>query len=110
MDDETYVKRDFKQLPGQKYYVSSIRGNVPNRYKFVQQDKFAKKYLIWQCICSCGLKSRTFVTSSTLNADLYIKECLQKRLLPFIRSHRSSVKFWPDLASIHYAKKNFGMV
>jgi hypothetical protein len=103
-DDETYLKRDFRQLPGLKYYVSTIRGNVPSKYKFVCQDKYAKKYMIWQGICSCGLKSRSFVTSSNMDRHLYISECLQKRVLPFIRAHNSPVKFWPDLASCHYAK------
>ena len=103
-DDETYVKVDFQQLNGQKFYVSKIRGNVPKKFKYVLQDKFAKKYMIWQGICSCGMKSRSFVTSSTMNAQLYIKECLERRVLPLIRSHSTPVKFWPDLASCHYAK------
>lgn len=60
---------------------------------------------LWQAVCSCGLKSRAFVTSSTLNSDIYINECLQKRLLPLIRSHNSPCLFWPDLASCHYSKK-----
>jgi hypothetical protein len=34
----------------------------------------------------------------------YQKECLEKRVLPHIRSHQASVKFWPDLASCHYSK------
>lgn len=104
MDDETYVKCDFKQIPGKKFYVSTIRGNVPNKYKYVLQDKFAKKFLIWQGICSCGLKSKIFVTSSTMNKEVYMKECLQKRLLPMIQLHTHPVIFWPDLASCHYAK------
>lgn len=104
IDDETYVKMDFKQLPGQKYYCSMIRGNVPKKFKYVLQDKYAKKAMIWQGICSCGIKSRGFVTTSTINAKLYIDECLKKRLLPVIRSHKDPVKFWPDLASIHYAR------
>ena len=37
-------------------------------------------------------------------ADIYIKECLKKRLLPFIKSHNTSTFFWPNLASIHYSK------
>ena len=103
MDDETYVKCDYKQIPGHQYYVSTIRGNVPDKFKYVCQDKFAKKIMVWQAICSCGLKSKPFLTSSTMNADLYIKECLQKRILPMIQSHNVPVKFWPDLASCHYA-------
>jgi hypothetical protein len=66
-------------------------------------DKFAKKFMLWQGLCSCGLKTRVFVTSSNMNSNLYQKECLEKRVLPFIRQHRQPVKFWPDLASCHYS-------
>lgn len=36
---------------------------------------------------------------------VYIEQCLQKQLLPFLRDHTGPVLFWPDLASCHYAKK-----
>ena len=104
LDDETYVKIDQKQIPGQKFYISDKRLNVPSKFKYIKLDKFGKKLLIWQAICSCGRKSKSFVTSSTITANLYVKECLEKRLLPFIRSHGSPVIFWPDLASSHYAR------
>lgn len=105
MDDETYIKCDFNQLPGPKYYTAIVRGGVSSKYKYKSMDKFGKKLLLWQAICSCGLKSRAFVTSSTLNSDVYIKECLQARLLPFYRKHNVPCWFWPDLASCHYSKK-----
>lgn len=34
-----------------------------------------------------------------MNSQLYIEECLQKRILPMIQSHQAPVKFWPDFAS-----------
>lgn len=104
MDDETYVKMDSKQLPGQKFYSATARCNVPKQFKYVLQDKFPRKGMIWQAICSCGIKSRTFITSGTMNSQMYIDECLQKRVLPLIRKHKVPVKFWPDLASIHYSR------
>lgn len=105
LDDETYVKCDFKQLPGQNYYSAQKRGDCEEKYKFKKQDKYGKKYMIWQCICSCGLKSEAFVISGSLTADIYITECLEKRLLPFIRKHTIPIVFWPDLASSHYSRK-----
>jgi hypothetical protein len=45
--------------------------------------------MVWQAICSCGLRSPSFVTSSTMNSDVFVKECLQKRLLPLYRQHDS---------------------
>jgi transposase len=61
--------------------------------------------MVWQAICECGLKSTPYITTSTMNTDIYIKECLHKRILPMIRKHKKGTLFWPDLASCHYAKK-----
>lgn len=105
LDDETYVKLDFNQLPGTKFYMAKARGDVDEKYKFVKLEKFAKKHMIWQGICSCGLKTNSFITSSTMTSEVYMKECLQKRILPFIKKHKGPVKFWPDLASCHYSKR-----
>lgn len=66
-------------------------------------SKFAKKFLIWQAICSCGKRSDIFVTNSSINQEVYKKECLQKRLLPLLRQHTVQPLFWPDLATCHYA-------
>lgn len=104
MDDETYVLGDFSQLPGQDYYVADARGNVEDKYKTKKLTKFPKKFLVWQAICSCGKRSQSFVTSGSINSEIYIKECLQKRLLPFLKQHNVSTYFWPDLASCHYSK------
>ena len=41
---------------------------------------------------------------ANLNSNIYIKECMEKRLLPFVESHNQSVLFRPDLASCHYSK------
>lgn len=55
-------------------------------------------------MCTCGAKSPAFVTSATLTSNLYINECLQKRVLPMIQRHHCPVMFWPDLASCHYSR------
>lgn len=104
MDDETYVKADFNQLPGHQFYTAKKKGEVADKFKKKKVDKFAKKYLVWQAICKCGLKSSFFITSGTVDQNIYIKECLNKRLLPLIRQHKGPVLFWPDLATCHYGK------
>lgn len=104
MDDETYVFADFAQLPGQEFYVADSRGNVSEEFRTKKLSKFPKKFLVWQAICSCGNRSASFVTLGSINSDIYIKECLQKRLLPFLRQHNISTFFWPDLATCHYSK------
>ncbi len=77
MDDETYVKMKFHQLPGTIFYKSRIRGNMPNKYKRVLVDKFGKKIMIWQAICSRGRKTPTFVTKLTMTSDLYTTTVLK---------------------------------
>lgn len=105
IDDETYVKADFKSIPGNQYYSSR---NVPGLHeseKVIPVEKFSKKFLVWQAICQCGMRSSPFVTTGTVNTDIYISECLKKRLLPLIKKHTSSTLFWPDLASCHYSSR-----
>lgn len=103
MDDETYVLEDFKQLPGLGFYTAALKNGIDEQYRTKKKSKFPKKYLVWQAICTCGKKSQSFITTGTVNKEIYEKECLQKRLRPFLNSHNTAPLFWPDLASCHYA-------
>lgn len=105
LDDETYIKADFNQIPGQEFYTAKQRGGVAEKFRQKKLSKFPKKFLIWQAICTCGRRSKIFTTTGTVNQDVYTNQCLQKYLLPFIRSHKGSVLFWPDLASCHYGRQ-----
>ena len=46
-DDETYVKADFKQLPGQEFYTVTGRGKVADIFKDIKRSKFTKEYMLW---------------------------------------------------------------
>lgn len=105
MDDGTYVIADFKQLPGRGFYRADFRFGVLKKFKYQGFTKFPKKYMVWQAICTCGKRSAAFIAKGNMKTDDYIRECLQKRLLPFVRKHNVNPLFWPDLASIHYSKK-----
>lgn len=105
VDDETYLKADFQTIPGPQYYIAADGEILPDSETTVECGKFDEKYLLWQAICECGDKSSVFVTKGTIRQEIYIKDCLKKRLLPFIRKHQVSTLFWPDLAPAHYAKK-----
>ena len=100
-----YCKKDFSHMPSHQYHYQSKGVYVNNKFKYIQKEKFAPKILMWQAICSCGLKSAPFVTQKTLTSDLYITDCLEKHLLPFINKHSKAVIFWPDFPKIHYSKK-----
>ena len=82
MDEEIDVKFDYKFFPGPQYYTVR-EGQVLNQSETsFQVEKFGKKAMVWQAICGCSKISQPFITAS----EIYIKECLQKRLLPMILS------------------------
>lgn len=110
MDDETYVKADFSTLPGPQYYTLFEGELLPDSVTSIGIEKFGAKYLVWQAICQCGSRSTAFVTTGTINAEVYVNECLKKRLLPFLRKHDGPTWFWPDLASAHYAHVTLNML
>ena len=104
MDDETYVKLDFAQMPGKQRYLKKRGTTLSESETTFGTEKFPQKRLIWQAICECGLKSSPYVATRTMDTDLYINECLKKRLLPFIAQHNVPCFFWPDLAPMHYSR------
>lgn len=105
IDDETYVYFDPSQVNGDEYYHCENKDDVEICDKTKPKQKFPKKFLVWQAIDEFGNASDSFITTGTINKDIYLKECLKKRLLPFILKHHKidDVLFWPDLASSHYA-------
>lgn len=107
IDDETYVPVDRDQIPGVEYYHCKEKGDVPDQNRFKRKEKFFKKFLVWQAIDEFGNVSDPFVSTGTVNGEVYLKECLKKRLMPFIQKYHqnSKVLFWMDMASSHYKKE-----
>lgn len=110
VDDESYVKGDFKTLPGKSYYTKKVGTTLRESVETIGQEKFGPKFLVWQTICTCGARSSIFTTTGTINREIYIKECLKKRLLPFLRKHNVEHLFWPDLASAHYSNDSIAFM
>jgi len=78
---------------------------VSNILKVKPKEKFPKKFLVWQTVSSDGLRSDFFVLEKeSMNSEMYLKECIIKRLIHFIKKSYQNAKvlFWPDLATIHY--------
>jgi hypothetical protein len=83
------------------------KDTCPDDVRFRGQDKYPVKVLVWIAISEPGM-SKPFIRlhkSAAINSKLYIKECLEERLLPFIHEHHSDFNylFWPDLANAHYS-------
>jgi hypothetical protein len=65
---------------------------------------------MWLAISNRGMSILYFHPSKSVdvNIKIYINECLQPRLLPFIHKHHGDFNylFWPDLARSHYSKES----
>ena len=62
--------------------------------------------MVWQALDDTGNATDSFIFEGTMNSELYLNECLKKRLVPFIKKHHpnSKILLWPDMATSHYAK------
>ena len=110
MDDEIHVKFDSETLLGPQLYTKQQGSIVSDTISTVRVEKFVEKALVWQAIWSYGLKLQSFVTKSTMNAQVYEKECLEKRLVQFYEKNKVSAIFCPDLATAHYAKSTLDLL
>jgi transposase len=106
MDDETYVTADTEQTKLQRYYKAKSKNDVDDKDRFQHKKKYPKKFMIWQALDDQGNSTDSFIFEGTMNSELYLNECLKKRLVPFIKKYHpnSNVIFWPDMAKCHYAK------
>lgn len=106
-DDEKYFSFSNDETPGNSGFHTSNVNECPDNVKFKGKEKFPKKILVWMAISERGMSEPLIRGSKSvsINQWIYLKECLKKRLLPFINNKHSDGKyiFWPDLASSHYA-------
>ena len=63
---------------------------------------------MWIAVSDLCMSKPLFCISMTvaINTSIYINECLEKRLLPFIHNYHGDFNyiFWPGLATSHYSK------
>lgn len=106
LDDESYFTFKHSDKNSNSGFWTSNIDEAPNHIKFKSKQKFEKKLLVWIAISPRGI-SQPFIAPSGLaiNQEVYLKECIKKRLIPFIKKYHSdnNFVFWPDLASSHYA-------
>ena len=107
LDDESYFTLSNSTLTGNDSYYSNDRTLTPNDVKHYDKSKYEPKVLVWLAISTKGV-SKIFIRPSgmAVNQEVYLNECIIKRLVPFINQHHKddNYVFWPDLASSHYAK------
>lgn len=106
IDDKSYVFLNPEEAPGRKFVNADNHTELSFEHKFKQKSKFIKKFLIWQAINEEGNISEPYLSTGRMNQHIYMKECLKKRLILFLKKHHriEDVLFWPDLATCHYAQ------
>jgi hypothetical protein len=108
LDDESYFPFAGDNIPGNAGYYTTDKRKCPESVRFHGKEKFPKKILVWIAISKRGMSEPLFrpTKSVAINSEIYIDECLEQRLLPFIHKHHPDFNyvFWPDLASAHYSK------
>lgn len=107
LDDETYFTLDGADCAGNSSYYYKEGVELDPEVKFKRHTKFPKKILVWLAFSARG-RSAAYIAPSGLsvNQDIYAKECIQKRLVPFIEKYHNDGRyvFWPDMATSHYAR------
>jgi len=108
LDDESYFTFSHSRITGNEGFYTKDVSTAPADVKYTKKRKFEQKVLVWIAMSPKGL-SRALIKKSgyAINANRYLKECIQRRLVPFLRQHYVDGEyiFWPDQASAHYAKK-----
>lgn len=106
IDDETYVLQNPAETPGRQFFHAKDPSKVKTEDKIKCASKFPKKYLVWQALDQFGNVSDPYVHEGCMNSQVYLQKCVIDRLIPFIKKYHKieNVIFWPDLATIHYAK------
>ena len=67
---------DYRAQPGPEYYT--VRKDTPLEDRpIIQKEKFGKKILIWQAVCTCRQRTRTFITNESIDATVHLKKCFK---------------------------------
>lgn len=106
VDDEKYFGLTGVDIPGNSLYYTSDSSTTRPNIKYKRKQKFEPKLLVWLAMSANGC-STPYIRKSknAVTGDVYLKECIQRRLIPFIERNHLQGKFifWPDLARAHYA-------
>jgi hypothetical protein len=106
IDDEKYFTLSHSK--NDSFFSSPTKSRNSDKVSHKFKSKFEPKLLLWIAISKNGLSKPYFRSSGqAVNQEVYLNDCLRKRLLPFIRDkhYDNNYIFWPDKASAHYAKK-----
>ena len=112
LDDESYFTLSHSTINGNDTFYTSNIHITSAEVKYKEVAKYESKLLVWVCISELGVSAPIFRKSGmAVNGNVYL-DIIKRGLVPFIRKYHSNnnYKFWPNLASSHYAKKVIGLI
>ena len=76
-------------MPGNAEFYTDNIDKCPENVKYAGKEKFPSKVLVWVAISNAGISTQLILKtkSCSIKSELYIKEWLMKRLLPFLHKH-----------------------
>ena len=88
-------------------YCTKDKSKLSDDVSLIKKNYYPKKKPVWVAISNRGMPIPYFCPSKSvaINIEIYINECLQPRLLPFIHKHHSDLNFQfvHDLAGAHFS-------
>lgn len=97
-----YVAVNPNNIPRKKYDHCTAENQLSAENKLKPKDKFFEKFLVWLASDETDAVSKPFIHTGTINSEIYLNECLKKRLIPFISG--KNVVFWSDMAIACYSR------
>lgn len=106
-DDKKVLKLFGNNVLGNLCFYSTDSSAVPPKIRFQQKAKFESKVMVWVAISSKRLSYvHVHRSKQAVEQKTYLKECINRRLLPFVDKYHSdgNFLFWSDLASSNYSE------
>ena len=78
-------------MPNSACYCTKDKSKLSDDVSLIKKNNYPKNKLMWEAISNRGMSIPYFRPSKSVavNTEIYIKECLQPRLLPFIHKQLS---------------------
>ena len=93
MDDESYFTLAHNSLGGSGHFYSSNRRRAPASVRFQGRPKYQKKLLVWMVFSERDIGKLCFAPSGpAINQKTYLRDCIQRRLLQFIKKYNFDCK------------------
>jgi hypothetical protein len=108
LDDEKYFTLSNSNVNGNNTYYTSNAKEAADHVYYKFKSKYESKILPWIANSKYSVTRPFFMqTSLAINQEVYLEQCIKRRLMPFIAKYHSNDNyvFWPDKASAYYDKR-----